>query len=36
MLIRTKKIIKPISKLPFEIKFDFTIGKSDRYKKIKK
>ena len=31
-----KKIIKPISELPFEIKFDFVIGKSDKYKNNKK
>ena len=33
---KPKKIIKPISKLPFEIVFDFVIGKSDKYKKDKK
>ena len=27
-----KKIIKPISKLPFDIKFDFIIGKTEKYK----
>ena len=28
----TEKIIKPNSELPFEIQFDFVIGKSDKYK----
>lgn len=32
---KPEKIIKPISKLPFEITFDFVIGKSDKYRNDK-
>ena len=36
MARKVKKIIKTISKLPFEIQMDFMIGNSHKYKNNKK